>query len=234
MDGGPNDDGLFQRFQFTVWPDPAREWKLIDRPPNAAALAAAEKVYSQLSNLSADDPIRMRFGREAQELFCTWLTGLETRIRTESLAPCLVAHLSKFRSLMPTLAALFELADTAVAGDMNAELSIVLDHARQAAALCDYLESHARRVYSCVISPECRAARELARHIQAGDLSDTFATRTVYLKGWAGLETPEQVRAALYLLEDAAWVRRAESGSSSSGGRPSELWIVNPRVVCHA
>jgi len=84
---------------------------------------------------------------------------------------------------------------------------------------------------ACVISPECRAARELARHIQANDVPEVFAPRSVYLKGWSGLDTPERVRGALSLLEDAAWVRRAESSPSQSGGRPSEVWLVNPKVV---
>ena len=121
-----------------------------------------------------------------------------------------VAHLAKYRSLMPSLAGLFELADLANEGGVNSEALISLGHAQQAAALCDYLESHARRVYACVISPECKAARELARHIQNGDLAQAFATRSVYLKGWAGLDTAERVRGALYLLEDAGWLRRAE------------------------
>jgi len=136
---------------------------------------------------------------------------------------------------MPSLAGLFEFADIAAGGDeLGGEVSISLEHTRQAAALCDYLEHHARRVYACVISPEIRAARELARHIQSGDLRSPFATRSVYLKGWSGIDTPERVREALALLEGAGWVRRAENLATSTGGRPSELWNVNPKVVSHA
>jgi hypothetical protein len=126
---------------------------------------------------------------------------------------------------------LFELADSANEGAVQSEALISLGHAQQAAAFCDYLESHARRVYACVISAECRAARELARHIQGGDLPQAFATRSVYLKGWSGLDTAERVRGALYLLEDAGWLRRAEVPSPPAGGRPSELWEINPRVA---
>jgi hypothetical protein len=234
FNGGPSDDGLFQRFQILVWPDPPRDWRLIDRPPNGAALGAAEKIFSTLANLSADDPVRMRFSPEAQPLFYEWLSELENKIRSDSGLPApFVAHLAKYRSLMPTLAGLFELADLANEGAVHSEALISLDHAQQAAALCDYLESHARRVYACVISPECRAARELARHIQNGDLAEAFATRSVYLKGWTGLDTVERVRGALYLLEDAGWLRRAESPSLPAGGRPSEVWEINPRLVRH-
>jgi hypothetical protein len=233
IEGGPTDDGLFQRFQILVWPDPPHKWHLVDRPANEIALQAAEQIFSVLAGLSADDPVRMHFAADAQQLFYDWWADLEKKVRGDSgLAPALVAHLAKYRSLMPTIAGLFELADRAAAGEMlSGEVSISLQHARQAAALCDFFEAHARRVYGCVISPETRSARELARHIQAGDLPSTFTTRSAYLKGWGALDTPERVRGALALLEEAGWVRRAESPLSTSGGRPSEVWLVSPKVA---
>lgn len=98
----------------------------------------------------------------------------------------MIGHLSKYRSLMPSLAALFEIADrVADDGHLDDEVSVNVDHASQAVAFCAYLESHARRVYSCMVSPESRAAHELARHISNGDLQATFTTREIYLKGWA-------------------------------------------------
>ena len=81
---------------------------------------------------------------------------------------------------------------------------------------------------------ETRAARDLARHIRARDLPIEFKTRDVYLKGWSRLDTPERVRSALTLLEDAGWVRRLEPQASPGGGRPSETWIVNPKVIRRA
>ena len=85
----------------------------------------------------------------------------------------------------------------------------------------------------CVISPQNMAARELARHIQAGDLSNPFKTRDVYLKGWSGLDNSERARGAIELLEDAAWVRREESPRPQNPGRPAETWRINPKVVRH-
>jgi hypothetical protein len=231
--GGPSDDGLFQRFQLLVWPDPPKRWELVDRRPDARAIAVTEKVFSSLANLSAESPVSMRFASDAQELFFAWLTELEGKIRGEhGLSPFLVAHLSKYRSLMPSLAALFELADRAAreSESLTGEVSVSLDHAKQAKALCDYLEFHAHRVYACVASPECHAARELARHIQHGDFPPIFSTRSVYLKGWSGLGTPERVRGALEVLADAAWVRPVETAPSATGGRPREAWAVNPKV----
>jgi hypothetical protein len=189
-----------------------------------------------LADLPADDPVRMCFSAEAQQLFFEWLRELEEKVRGDSgLAPALVAHLAKHRSLMPSLAGLFELADLTASDNLSSkEISILAEDAKQAAALWDSFEAHARRVYACVISPETRSAREFARHIRSGDLPSIFTTRSVYLKGWTSLDTPERVRGALALLDEAGWVCRAELPPSPTGGRPSEMWIVNAKVTSHA
>lgn len=153
------------------------------------------------------------------------------KIRSGHLSPPLAGHLSKFRSLLPKLAALFELADMADAeGSLSSPTTISLDHARQSAALCEYLEGHAVRMYSCVVSPEVRAAQELARRIQSGEVPAEFTTRSLYVKGWSDLDSPERVRATLDLLEEAGWVRRVEPEKNKRGGRPAGKWQVNPKV----
>ena len=105
-----------------------------------------------------------------------------------------------------------------------------LDHAKQAAAWCPYLESHARRVYSCVVTPQLRAARELAAKIKARKLPARFSARDVYVNGWSGLDTPELVKLAADVLVDAGWLRDVPAESGSSGGRPSTRYDVNPKV----
>lgn len=232
LDGGPSDDGLLQRFQLATWPDAPRGWKLIDRTPNNSAIATAEKVLTVLANLSPDSPIQLHFDPEAQQLFFAWWGELERKIRGETgLHPALVAHLAKYRSLLPTLAGLFELADCAAESRDVSNINLI--HTRQAAAWCEYLESHAKRIYSCVTSPDVHAARLLAGHIEREDLEETFSTREIYAAHhWSSLDTPERVRGALGVLADGSWVRAVEQ--KSAFGRPSELWQVNPKVVRHA
>jgi hypothetical protein len=87
---------------------------------------------------------------------------------------------------MPALALLFELADLAVAGlDItdSSNLLVSLEHTRQAAAFCDYLESHANRIYSCVTTPQMRAAQELADRIKTRRVGADgfFSCRDIYL-----------------------------------------------------
>ena len=103
---------------------------------------------------------------------------------------------------------------------------------QQAAAWCDYLESHARRVYSCIVTPQLRAAQELAEKIKKRKVGTDgfFSCRDVYLKGWSGLDSPEAVKLAAEVLQDAGWVRELPGESGSDGGRPSNRYQVNPRV----
>jgi putative DNA primase/helicase len=237
---GPSNDGLFQRFQVMVWPDTPNDWRLIDRAPNADAAERARKVFEALTRVSADEPRRLSFDPAAQEPFNEWLAELESKIRGGQLHQAMVAHLGKFRSLMPSLALLFELADWAAC--LGGGDSVSLDHARQAADACDCLESHARRVHSCIVSPQLRAARELAERIQSmqvGKLDErsgllVLSARDIYLKQWSGLDTPERVFGALEILEDAGWVRPERKGSGPSGGRPGTRYLVNPRLFTNA
>jgi putative DNA primase/helicase len=226
---GPSNDGLIQRFQLLVWPDKP-DWSYVDRAPDAASEEQAARVFRKLVELDAENPARFRFATDAQELFIEWLAGLETQIRGDELHPALISHLSKYRSLMPALAVLFELAQWA-AGNGSVH-TVSLQHTREAAAWCRYLESHARRVYSCVVTPQVRAARELADRLKKRKVAADgfFSCRDVYLKGWSGLDTPEAVRQAVEVLQDAGWVRDLTGESGPFGGRPSSRYEVNPGV----
>jgi putative DNA primase/helicase len=170
-----------------------------------------------------------------------WLADLESKVRGGELHAALVSHLSKYRSLMPSLALLFELADRAAGGfdgfvganpGESQNFCVSLEHAKQAAAWCDYLESHARRVYSCVTTSRMRAARELADKIRQRKVgaNGSFTCRDVYIKGWSGLDSPEAVKLAVEVLQDAAWVREVVSEPGPFGGRPPNRYAVNPGV----
>jgi putative DNA primase/helicase len=233
---GPSNDGLIQRFQLLVWPDTAPGWQYVDRAPDAAAEDHVGRILRRLVELDVESPTRFTFAPDAHALFVDWLEDLETRIRADDLPPALVCHLSKYRKLMPALALLFELADRASSDGFDAvslassRRAVTLEHAQQAAAWCDYLESHAVRIYSCVVTPQRRAAQELAQKIKARKLEPLFSCRDVYIKGWSGLDTPEAAKAAAEILQDAGWLRDVPTDGGPIGGRPSNRYEVNPEL----
>lgn len=227
---GIRNDGLLQRFQIVVWPDQlrAKDWQLIDRAPNKDAESRAFEVFERLVRLPvcepADEP--WRFSPEAQRLFDTWLTELEQqRIRSESEAPAMRAHISKYRSLFPSLALLFHLADGLES------FAVGIEHTRQAAAWCGFLESHARRIYGTFGTPAEKAARNLLARLESGVLGaeGCFTPREAYRHHWAKLGTPEEVRAAAEVLVSAGWLRPLEPDAEQTG-RPSEAYLVFPEV----
>jgi hypothetical protein len=222
---GPSNDGLIQRFQLLVWPDPQPSWTYRDRAPSMTAKERAECVFRRLTAMDGNNPKRFRFDDSAQELFVLWLTKLESSLVSDSLSPVMQAHLAKYRSLMPSLALLFALAD-------GCEGEITLGHAQQAASWCEYLKPHARRVYSAKLAPERAAATLLAKRLRHGwkERDATFSLRDVYENDWASLSTPDEARAALGVLEDAGWVRKNARPSGPRGGRPGELWSINPHI----
>lgn len=231
LEDGPGNDGLMQRFQVLVWPDTVCDWEYIDWAPNPALTERVTRIFRALVDLDSENPMRFRFDAEAQQLFVAWLEALEAKIRGDELHPALVSHLSKYRSLMPSLALLFHLADAA-ACEANLGEAVTLEQAQRAAEWCAYLESHARRIYSCIVTPQLRAASELAEKIKRRKVGAAgfFSCREVYLNGWAGLGAPEAVRRAAEVLEDSGWIREARDEARPSGGRPSHRYEVNPKV----
>jgi len=188
--------------------------------------------------MTPEDPVRFGFDDGAQELFIEWLTNLERQLRDPSEHPAVISHLSKYRSLMPSLSLLFELAERASQDDFEGFVGaspgyiqnfVSLENAKLAAAWCAFLESHARRLYACIVSPEIQAARALGAKIAAGKLGTEFHLRGVYLKGWTSLTDVDVVRRAVAVLEDASWIQKI--APKEGAGRPAEEFRVNPRAL---
>jgi hypothetical protein len=174
-------DGLLQRFQLAVWADISKEWRKVDRWPNKEAKNKAFALFEHLDNLAAEAvgadtssgiPF-LRFTNDAQEQFDLWRAELEKTLRSDTEHPAFEGHLSKYRKLVPALALLIHLANRAIG-------PVSLDAVNTAFLWAMYLEAHARRVYSAVLRPDTAAARELAKHLQRGDLPARFTLRETY------------------------------------------------------
>jgi putative DNA primase/helicase len=221
---GPSNDGLIQRFQLMVWPEMPKVWNYVDRKPDSLALQKADRIYRQLASMDVESPVHLQFDREAQSLFAEFLTDLEKRIRGDELHPAMQAHLAKYRCLMPSLALLFALAD-------GRRDYVPMEETKLACDWCDYLETHARRVYACQVRPAYSAAVLLSKRLANGwkRAEGQFSVRDVYQNGWQSLNSPESARGAVNLLQEYDWVRQAES-EPGKAGRPGETYRINPRI----
>jgi hypothetical protein len=233
--GEKGDDGLLQRFQLLVWPDTPDSWRNVDRWPDTEAKNRAYEVFKRLdavgpedfgaSGEDEEDIPSARFTEDAQEVFDRWREELEGRLRTEELPPALESHLAKYRSLMPSLALIFQLIEfvdgTGEGGAVGLRATL------QAAAWCEYLETHATRLYSSAENPAMEGARVLLERIRKGDVQDGDSTRSVYRKHWARLSTPDEVSGACGVLEEFGWLRVE---AVKTGGRSATRLRLHPSL----
>jgi hypothetical protein len=98
----------------------------------------------------------------------------------------------------------------------------------RALACADYLESHARRVYSAGSQLETAAATAILNHIRKGDLIDGFSARDVHQRDWSNLTDRDDVQAGLNLLCDLDWIAAEDI---KTGGRPKAIYYTNPKAL---
>jgi hypothetical protein len=94
-----------------------------------------------------------------------------------------------------------------------------------------YLELHARGIYSAVLRPDTAAARELAKHVQRGDLAERFTLRETYRHGWAGLGAKGDAEAATEILCDLEWIRAVGETRRTFGRAASLTSEINPKIL---
>jgi hypothetical protein len=229
-------DGLLQRFQVLVYPD-LRGYDPVDRWPDLEAKDRAYEVFKNLAGIDAEsfgavaeeegEVPYVRFDAEAQEVFDGWRAEFEPRFRSGEYPAAIESHFMKYRSLFASLALVFEVVDFVdAAGGAGA---VRKTSAMRAAAWCDYLESHATRIYSPTLDVATVAAKSLLDRIDLGDVEHGAKVREIYRNQWSSLTTPEEVAAAIDVLVEHGWTRRA-TVKPKGGGRPSEVLHVHPEL----
>jgi|CXWL01.1.fsa_nt_gi hypothetical protein len=233
---GLNNDGLVQRLQVLVYPDELPTWTLVDRPIDTPAKRAAFQAVERLATMDfrqvgayaeeGQTPY-FRFADDAQEVFNEWLTELEAKLRADE-EPVLQEHLGKYRSLMPSLALQFHLLNLADAPSANTS-QVTKACAVQAAAWCEYLETHARRIYGLITNATAQAAAQLAKKLKQGKLPQLFTVRDVYRKEWSLLGNEAAARNACEELVSLGWLREQVT-PPAQGQKSKTEYLLNPKV----
>lgn len=221
---GSSNDGLIQRFQLAVWPDPVRDWQWIDRTPGPQAKEEYSQVFYRLHSLDLgtdedDNPPAWRFTEAAQQHFIDWMVEINQECRSGSLSPLMAEHLMKMPKTVGSLALLFAVVD----GDHGevGEVSTL-----RALEWADFLRTHAERLYSASTNRDTEAAKMLLRRRER--LPQPFKARQVQQRGWSGLDSSEAVQGALGLLEEYGYLTALET---PTGGRPRTDYWWHPDLV---
>ena len=222
---GASNDGLIQRLQMAVWPDPRTTWQWVDRHADGVARAAYQKLFRDMHHLqlgSPKEPTVMRFSPAAQDIFRDWITAIQTEARSGRLLPVLESHLLKMPKTIASLALLFELVD-------GGRFEVGEDAMLRALRWATYLRTHANRLYSCGDTlAEDGARRIIERRHQ---LPAEFTARHVHQKNWAGLADREVVAMAIEVLVDTHHCRESKRDAHSGGGRPTTSYCWNPALA---
>jgi hypothetical protein len=175
----------------------------------------------------APEPVGLHFDLAAQQLFDKWRTNLEERLRADGMrnTPAFESHLSKYRSLMPSLALVFHLIDLV---DGQTDCKQVSEQATaRAVAWCDYLEHHARRIYASETNAGVLAAHTLMEKVEDGTIKHGATVRDIYRTGWEGLSERETVLAGLKVLEQHHILRIVDVETK---GRPRAVVHLHPTL----
>jgi hypothetical protein len=231
--GAGSADELLARFSLTVCPAPALGPVAGDAHPDEAARERVARLFARLDEAvralapHPDGDAALGFDPEAQAFADRWREGLEARV-AEAEDGVLTRHLAAQRRVMPALALVLHLAETA---DANPEPGTVpVATARRAAAWCRYLEGHAAHLSGTGAEADAEGAHALLERLLAGDLRSPFTVRDVYRRHWSKLTTPDRAQAAVHLLERHAYLACEPVPTTARGGKPTRLYHLNPRA----
>ena len=233
---GLGDDGLIQRFQLLVYPEVPKAFKYLDRPPKGRDPARDSFKYlyemtpkdidAKFLTSEAGGHAFLQFNDEAQEFFVEWVVDLETDLRSDTIeSSALISHISKYRSLMPSLSLIFHLLKR-----VNKETdshSIGLASVELAAAWCSYLKMHAEKLYTLASVSRFDCAREILKRIESGELGSPFTARDVYAKHWKRLSEPEEVKRSLEILSEYRYLQPMRF---ETAGRTKTLYTVHESI----
>jgi len=228
------DDGLMQRFQLMVYPDLSSEWCNVDRLPDIKAKETVDAVMMQLHELNLPQDIRdtpiAKFSSEAQPMFDNWLQEHETRLRSKKFNPSIESHLSKYKSLIPSLALIFKLCDTPNIKDLINDIAIDEISLMRALAFAEYLEKHVMRIYDMSTKPHIEMSRLILSKIGDGKLINSFTNKDVWRPQWSGLTDSKQTARSLGYLVSEGYLKEVSTPPSKQGGTAKIEYYIHPSI----
>ena len=226
-------DGLLQRFQLMVMPDPITGWRCVDKPVNARA---KEKYFQSFRKAGAlrksaeNGKLLWKLNTKAQQLFSEWLEDINTRARGNAVPGAFDSHLIKLEKTVASIALMLEIANGGLDNPLeNSCAEISVKSLQGALAWAKYLESHARRIYGAtpLVGITKAAATIVERRAQ---LPITFSARDIYRFVWSRLKNARETNDALDLLLADGFIRSIKQNSYDTKGRSLQRYIWHPDI----
>lgn len=222
---------LASRFGLTVCPDsPMQPDRADGTDAEGEDGSRVHPLFRRLDSLRlpAGETASLQFDEAAREIADRWMAGLETRL-THMPDLLFAAHLATHRQLLPALALIFHLVEVA---EGDGQLRPVTAPATLLAARwCDYLATHAGRLYGTAEAAHVEGARVLLSRLVAGEVASPFKVRDIYRRHWTRLSTPEVAQAAVRVLEQHAYLAATPLPTTERGGKPTRLYHLNPSAL---
>jgi hypothetical protein len=237
-------DGFISRFQMVMFPPKSKNlWQYVNKAPDAEAVNTVNHLMNFCFNWHPNKDVNqwnykqpnvgeygIIFNFSAHAFFKKWLTQLMRRLQSDGMSQHMKEHLSKYGALFGKLSLIFHIIEHAHTGSIPTKISktIVI----RAAAFCEYLEEHAKRMYGLKKTENNQvfnAAVTILRHIA----EDNFTCNTesdIIRKNWRNCKEASIVKEALILLEANNWLMLQESLPSKKGGKPTTKIILHPQI----
>jgi len=235
LDGSSEDDGWFNRFLLSVYPEELLAL-VAEVPPIRESIIKYfkqffMKLYEEDFGFEREVDVKkrsVRFCTKAQDEYFTWIAEIRHRAADIDMHPAMRSHLKKYETLVPSLALIFDVIKTFKRDSLTFTQidKISLSSTIQAISFTHYLESHAKRLFDVDANITAINAATIAERLHK--LPETFTASEVAQRNWVGINrSTEKATEALELLAKS-WSVRAINSIPKKSGKPTTRWEKNP------
>jgi hypothetical protein len=239
MNNMGGDDGLMDRIQLLIHPESLPFKEDVDRIPDTEKLNYVARVFKELDSID-DEKYKLQwdnhselnylqYDSNAQTIYKSWATELEIRLSSDDIPDHIKGHLSKYRSLIPSLSLIFHLVDQSLTKKEKRKSEIGVTSVKRSIAWAKYLEKNLNKVYGNVIYPELSSAMILYKRIHDGKLTDKMTVRDICRKNWSKVGSKkDDVLKAIKVLSDHSMVRIE---TINENGNYSQIIHIHPELL---
>lgn len=197
-----------------------RVWQFVDVEISDEIVDGVIRMLATLSKTidALNSDTILHFDAAAQRVYNTFLTKIENLIDYSDEPSHVVSYVGRFRSLFPSLALIFYLADCAEKGlTIDSSSKVDLIAARRASAWCTLIDMQAREVFEQIFA-ENSTENLILEKIREGRLQTVFSLRELTRPKWTGLKSRDNNFVALMRMVENGLLAIEMTRTSNKGG----------------